>query len=51
MHRHGRKLEVDPLIERATGAPLRIDAYRDYLHAKFGDLYSIDRWQVPVSNG
>jgi carboxypeptidase Taq len=51
VHRHGRKLEVDPLIERATGAPLRIDAYRDYLHAKFGDLYSIDRWQVPVSDG
>jgi carboxypeptidase Taq len=47
VHRHGRKLDVDALIERASGKPLSIDAYRDYLQAKFGDLYSIDRWTAP----
>jgi carboxypeptidase Taq len=49
VHRHGRKHEVDSLIERACGAPLSIDAYRNYLYAKFGELYSIDSWSGPGS--
>jgi len=42
VHRYGRKLEADTLIERATGAPLRLDAYRAYLQRKFCDLYALD---------
>lgn len=45
VHRHG----VDALIERASGALLRIDAYRDYLHAKFGDLHRVDRSSAPAT--
>jgi carboxypeptidase Taq len=41
LYRHGRKLRPNDLIERATGQPLTIAPYVDYLRAKYGELYRL----------
>lgn len=39
VHRHGRKYLPEELIRRATGSPLTVQPYADYLRSKFGELY------------
>jgi len=39
VHRHGRKYYPEELIRRATGSPLTVQPYADYLRNKFGELY------------
>jgi len=41
IYRHGRKHLPNELIERATGSPLRIRPYVDYLRTKYGELYRL----------
>ncbi len=41
VYRHGRTFTAPDLIERATGAPLGVDAYLAYLGAKYGALYGL----------
>ncbi|MEA2297282.1 MAG: carboxypeptidase Taq [Solirubrobacteraceae bacterium] len=36
VHRHGRRLDTDPLLERATGGPLSPDAFLRYVGALVG---------------
>lgn len=38
---HGSKYTANELIEKVTGAPLTIEPYIAYLHAKFGELYDL----------
>ncbi len=40
-YRHGRKFTAEELIERATGQPLSIDPYIQYLESKYGELYGL----------
>jgi carboxypeptidase Taq len=47
IYQHGRKFEAGELVRRATGAPMSIAPYIDYLHAKYGELYSLPR-RCPV---
>jgi carboxypeptidase Taq len=39
--RHGRKYSAPELIQRATGGPIRIQPYIDYLKTKYGELYEL----------
>ena len=41
LYRHGRKYTPDALIERATGEPMSMRPYLDYLRRKYGELYSL----------
>jgi carboxypeptidase Taq len=41
LYRHGRKFPPSELIERATGAPMSMAPYLDYLRSKFGELYQL----------
>jgi carboxypeptidase Taq len=41
LYRHGRKFEADELVRRATGAPMTIRPYMDYLSRKYGALYGL----------
>jgi carboxypeptidase Taq len=41
VHRHGAVFDPLELVERATGSPLHIDPFMNYLRAKFGDLYAL----------
>ncbi|MDF1499244.1 MAG: carboxypeptidase M32 [Anaerolineales bacterium] len=41
IYRHGRKYTPSELIERATGGPIQVQSYIDYLKKKFGDLYGL----------
>lgn len=41
IHRHGAKYKPVELIERVTGTGLSARPYLDYLHKKFGQLYSL----------
>jgi carboxypeptidase Taq len=41
LYRHGRKFTPDVLVERVTGAPLRIEPYLAYLRTKYGELYRL----------
>jgi carboxypeptidase Taq len=41
VYRHGRKLEPDELVQRATGSPMRIAPYIAYLREKYGALYQL----------
>jgi carboxypeptidase Taq len=43
VYRHGAKFAPDALIERATGAPLRIAPYIAYLAGKYAPLYGLER--------
>lgn len=41
IYQFGRKFTADELIQRATGSPLTIQPYINYLKAKYGELYNI----------
>jgi carboxypeptidase Taq len=41
LYRHGRKFEADELVRRATGKPMTIRPYMDYLTRKYGALYGL----------
>jgi carboxypeptidase Taq len=41
IHRHGRKYLPNELIQRATGRPVRADAYLQYLKEKYSELYGL----------
>jgi carboxypeptidase Taq len=41
VHRHGRKLLPNALIERATGSPMTTEPYVRYLKGKFGEIYGL----------
>ena len=40
VHEHGARLTAAELVEHVTGEPLSARYFTDYLHAKFGPLYS-----------
>lgn len=41
IYHHGSKFTANEILERATGKPLTIDPYVDYLKTKFGELYAL----------
>src|SRR5215467_8767140 len=41
VYRHGRKYRPDDLVQRATGAPMRMQPYLAYLREKYGELYEL----------
>ncbi len=41
LYRHGSKFTANDLVERATGEPMQIDPYVDYLRKKYGTLYRL----------
>src|SRR5215470_254363 len=41
VYRHGRKYRPDDLVQRATGAPMRMEPYLAYLRGKYGGLYEL----------
>ena len=41
IYQHGSKFEPNELIERATGSPMSMQPYLDYLRGKYGGLYSL----------
>src|SRR5262249_32990565 len=41
VHHHGRKFEPNELVARATGAPMTIGPYLEYLRGKYGELYRL----------
>jgi carboxypeptidase Taq len=38
---HGCKYATEEIVERATGNPMNIEPYMDYLRQKYGDLYGL----------
>jgi carboxypeptidase Taq len=45
VYRHGRKYRPDDLVQRATGAPMRMQPYLAYLRGKYGELYELPAQQ------
>jgi carboxypeptidase Taq len=45
LYRHGRKFKADEVVRRATGEPMTIRPYMDYLTAKYGALYDLPQPQ------
>ena len=41
IYRHGRKFTPPEIVERATGEPLSIAPYLEYLNRKYGELYGL----------
>jgi carboxypeptidase Taq len=41
LYQHGRKFTANEVIERATGKPLSIEPYLQYLRTKYGELYRL----------
>jgi len=41
VHRFGRRLTPTEIVEHATGRPLEVAPYVQYLHGKFGALYGV----------
>jgi carboxypeptidase Taq len=41
IYKHGRKYTAPELVERATGSPLTIEPYIQYLTKKYGELYNL----------
>jgi carboxypeptidase Taq len=41
IYRHGRKFEPAELVVRATGEPMTIGPYLEYLRSKYGELYQL----------
>ena len=41
LYRHGRKFKADEVVRRATGEPMSIRPYMDYLTGKYGALYGL----------
>lgn len=42
VYQHGSKYTAPEIIERATGKPMTISPYIDYLRTKYGELYTLD---------
>jgi hypothetical protein len=49
VYRHGRKFEPNELIARATGAPMTIGPYLEYLRGKYRELYRLPAETASVS--
>jgi carboxypeptidase Taq len=45
LYRHGRKFKADEIVRRATGEPMTIRPYMDYLSRKYGALYGLPQPQ------
>jgi carboxypeptidase Taq len=45
LYRHGRKLQADEIVRRATGEPMTIRPYMEYLGRKYGALYGLPQTQ------
>jgi carboxypeptidase Taq len=41
VHQCGRKYPPQELVQRASGSPLTVKPYADYLRAKFGEIYEL----------
>ena len=41
IYRHGSKFTAPEIIERASGSPLTIEPYINYLKTKYGALYAL----------
>jgi carboxypeptidase Taq len=41
IYRHGRKFTPDEIVRRATGGPMSMRPYLDYLRGKYGKLYRL----------
>jgi carboxypeptidase Taq len=41
VYHHGSKFTTTELVERATGEPLSLDPYLDYLRTKYGAIYQL----------
>jgi carboxypeptidase Taq len=41
VYRHGRKFEPNELVGRASGKPMTIGPYLEYLRGKYGELYRL----------
>jgi carboxypeptidase Taq len=50
IYRHGRKFEPNELVMRATGEPMTIGPYLDYLRRKYGELYRLPARTAGVSH-
>ena len=46
VHKHGRKLTPNELLERATGRPLTAEPWIDYVRHKFGTLYGLEQKEL-----
>ncbi len=42
IYQHGSKYTAPEIIERATGKPMTIEPYIDYLQTKYGELYTLN---------
>jgi carboxypeptidase Taq len=49
LYRHGRKLQADEIVRRATGEPMTIRPYMEYLTRKYGELYDLPQPQSPAA--
>jgi carboxypeptidase Taq len=49
LYRHGRKYQADEIVRRATGEPMTIRPYMDYLNRKYGEFYGLPQPQVTVA--
>ena len=41
IYRHGAKFPPNEIVKRATGSPMRMQPYLDYLRGKYGELYQL----------
>ncbi len=41
VYQHGSKYAEPEILERATGSPLTIGPYADYLRTKYGEIYGL----------
>lgn len=41
IYRHGKKYTAAEILERATGSPIDVGPYMDYLRSKYGELYGL----------
>jgi carboxypeptidase Taq len=49
LYRHGRKYPPDEIIRRATGEPLTMRPYLEYLRQKYGELYRLPAFVGRIS--
>jgi carboxypeptidase Taq len=49
LYRHGRKLKADEIVRRATGEPMTIQPYMEYLTRKYGELYGLPQPQAAAA--
>lgn len=41
LYQHGRKFTADELVQRVTGAPMKIEPYIAYLQTKYGEFFDL----------